>query len=112
MTAIWTSIRQTCLCLNRCRTEVRGRTPILGSAGRPAPVLRDQECAAPADCDRNDSFEGRSRKYTADFELTLASGAVLLIEVKPEERALAPDEEWRLRRIGEHFSELACCFEF
>jgi len=31
-------------------------------------------------------FEGRSRKYTPDFELTLASGAVLLIEVKPEEK--------------------------
>lgn len=55
-------------------------------------------------------FEGRSRKYTPDFELTLASGAVLLIEVKPEEKAIAPDEERRLRRIGEHFSELGVAF--
>ncbi|RQT42495.1 TnsA endonuclease N-terminal domain-containing protein [Burkholderia cepacia] len=55
-------------------------------------------------------FEGRSRKYTPDFELTLASGAVLLIEVKPEEKALAPDEVRRLRRIGEHFSERGVLF--
>lgn len=55
-------------------------------------------------------FEGRTRKYTPDFELTLASGAVLLIEVKPEEKALAPDEGRRLRRIGEHFSELGVPF--
>ncbi|WP_161792347.1 TnsA endonuclease N-terminal domain-containing protein [Burkholderia sp. A9] len=55
-------------------------------------------------------FDGRSRKYTPDFELTLASGAVLLIEVKPEEKALAPDEVRRLRRIEEHFSELGVPF--
>ncbi|SAK40811.1 hypothetical protein AWB77_00271 [Caballeronia fortuita] len=56
------------------------------------------------------SFEARTRKYTPDFELTLASGAVLLIEVKPQEKALAPDEERRLRCIGEHFSELGVRF--
>lgn len=55
-------------------------------------------------------FEGRSRKYTPDFELVLASGAVLLVEVKPEKKALAPDEERRLWRIGEHFSELGAPF--
>ncbi|WP_408283113.1 TnsA endonuclease N-terminal domain-containing protein [Paraburkholderia aspalathi] len=49
------------------------------------------------------TFEGRSRKYTPDFELSLASGAVLLIEVKPEDKALAPDEGRRLRRIGSIF---------
>jgi hypothetical protein len=54
--------------------------------------------------------EGRSRRYTPDFEVTLASGAVLLIEVKPEEKALAPEEGRRLRRIGEHFSELGVPF--
>lgn len=53
---------------------------------------------------------GSSRKYTPDFELTLVSGAVLLIEVKPEEKALAADEQRRLRRIGEHFSELGLPF--
>ncbi|MFM0325480.1 TnsA endonuclease N-terminal domain-containing protein [Caballeronia glebae] len=56
------------------------------------------------------SFEEKTRKYTPDFELTLASGSVLLIEVKPEEKALAPDEERWLRRIGEHFSELGVPF--
>ncbi|KML60802.1 hypothetical protein VL15_08320 [Burkholderia cepacia] len=56
------------------------------------------------------SLEGKSRKYTPDFELTLASGAVLLIEVKPEEKARVPDEQRRLRRIGEHFSELGALF--
>ncbi|SED49955.1 TnsA endonuclease N terminal [Burkholderia sp. WP9] len=57
------------------------------------------------------TFEGRSRKYTPDFELSLASGAVLLIEVKPEDKALAPDEGRRLRRIGEHFAELSAPFQ-
>lgn len=56
------------------------------------------------------TFEGKSRKYTPDFELTLTSGALLLVEVKPEEKALAPDEARRLRRIGEHFSELGVPF--
>ncbi|CAE6742935.1 hypothetical protein R75465_02362 [Paraburkholderia aspalathi] len=56
------------------------------------------------------TFEGRSRKYTPDFELSLASGSVLLIEVKPEDKALAPEERKRLRRIGEHFSELGVPF--
>lgn len=56
------------------------------------------------------TFEGRPRRYTPDFELTLASGAVLLIEVKPEEKARAPEEEGRLRCIGEHFSELGLPF--
>lgn len=55
-------------------------------------------------------LDGRTRKYTPDFELTLASGAVLLVEVKPEEKALAADEQRRLRRIGEHFSELGVAF--
>ncbi|WP_425127631.1 Tn7 transposase TnsA N-terminal domain-containing protein [Burkholderia arboris] len=56
------------------------------------------------------SFNGRSRRYTPDFELTLASGAVLLIEVKPEERARAPDEDKRLRRITDHFAEFSVPF--
>lgn len=57
------------------------------------------------------SFEGRSRRYTPDFELTLVSGAVLIIEVKPEEKALAPDEGRRLRQIGQHFSNLGVLFQ-
>jgi TnsA endonuclease N terminal len=51
------------------------------------------------------TLNGRTRKYTPDFELILASGAVLLVEVKPEERANEPTEFQRLARIASHFAE-------
>ncbi|WP_051180261.1 TnsA endonuclease N-terminal domain-containing protein [Caballeronia insecticola] len=56
------------------------------------------------------SFEEKTRKYTPDFELTLASGAVLLIEVKPEEKALAPDEKDGSGVLGNIFPSLAYLF--
>ncbi|MDF0499980.1 TnsA endonuclease N-terminal domain-containing protein [Burkholderia cenocepacia] len=55
-------------------------------------------------------FDGKSRRYTPDFELTLISGTPLVIEIKPEEKTLIPDEARRLRRIHEHLASLGVAF--
>lgn len=50
------------------------------------------------------TLDGKTRRYTPDFELTLSTGEVVMIEVKPEEKLRDPDERRRLKRIQEHFA--------
>lgn len=52
-------------------------------------------------------LDGKTRRYTPDFELTLSSGEVILIEIKPAEKLLDPDENRRFKRIHEHFANSA-----
>lgn len=49
------------------------------------------------------SLDGKTRRYTPDFEVTLHTSDVHFIEVKPLEKTLDPEESNRLRRIQEHF---------
>lgn len=49
-------------------------------------------------------LDGKIRRYTPDFEITLFTGEVILIEVKPSEKLLDPRERRRLQRITEHFA--------
>jgi hypothetical protein len=51
------------------------------------------------------ALDGKTRRYTPDFEITLVSGQVILIEIKPEERLNSADERHRFNRITEHFAE-------
>lgn len=50
------------------------------------------------------TLDGKTRRYTPDFELTLNTGEVILIEIKPAEKLLEPTEGRRLARISEHFA--------
>jgi hypothetical protein len=56
------------------------------------------------------TLDGKTRRYTPDFELTLYTGEVILIEVKPSEKLSDPDERHRFERIGEHFSSMGNSF--
>jgi hypothetical protein len=49
------------------------------------------------------SFDGKTRRYTPDFELTFHSGEIQFIEVKPLQKSLDPTESHRLTKIREHF---------
>ena len=57
------------------------------------------------------TLKGKTRRYTPDFELTLASGEVRLIEVKPAEKLLGSKEHLRFERITEHFIEQGRSFK-
>jgi hypothetical protein len=50
------------------------------------------------------TLDGKTRRYTPDFELTLRTGVAPLIEVKPAERIARPDEARRFRAIEHHFA--------
>ncbi|WP_343742424.1 TnsA endonuclease N-terminal domain-containing protein [Herbaspirillum huttiense] len=56
------------------------------------------------------ALDGMIRRYTPDFEITLFTGEVVLIEVKPSEKLLDPKERTRLRRIAEHFAETGSAY--
>jgi len=56
------------------------------------------------------ALDGKVRRYTPDFEITLFTGEVVLIEVKPSEKLLDPKESTRLRRIAEHFAETGSAY--
>jgi len=49
------------------------------------------------------TLDGKTRRYTPDFELTLRTGEIQYIEVKPLVRAQEPVEARRLERIREYF---------
>ena len=49
-------------------------------------------------------FDGRIRRYTPDFEITLASGETMLIEVKPAQKLLDEQERKRFEQIADHFA--------
>jgi hypothetical protein len=49
------------------------------------------------------TVNGRMRRYTPDFELTLTNGEVWLVEVKPAIRFRQPEEAARFARIAEYF---------
>ena len=49
-------------------------------------------------------FDGRIRRYTPDFEITLASGETVLIEVKPAQKLLDEQERKRFEQIADHFA--------
>lgn len=50
------------------------------------------------------TLNGKTRRYTPDFELTLSTGEVVLIEIKPAAKLLDLDESLRFKRIQEHFT--------
>ncbi|WP_158610218.1 TnsA endonuclease N-terminal domain-containing protein [Herminiimonas sp. KBW02] len=50
------------------------------------------------------TLAGKTRRYTPDFELTLANEELLLIEVKPMEKLQDIEEQRRFECIFEHFS--------
>jgi len=52
-------------------------------------------------------IDGKSRRYTPDFEITFCTGEVTLIEIKPEEKLLDPKEQRRFEHIHEHFARNA-----
>jgi hypothetical protein len=49
------------------------------------------------------TLDGKTRRYTPDFEITFQTGEVLLIEVKPSAKVKEPEEARRLARVKEHF---------
>lgn len=52
----------------------------------------------------------RLRRYTPDFELVLATGGVVLVEIKPELRLRAEDVRHSLDRINEHMERNSVSF--
>lgn len=57
-------------------------------------------------------LDSKIRRYTPDFEITLSTGEVQLIEVKPALKLLAPKERLRFDRIKDHFSQKGYLFRF
>ena len=55
-------------------------------------------------------FDGRMRRYTPDFEITLRCGSVGLIEVKPWSKLQRPEVKQRFDAIRLHFKALGCSF--
>lgn len=55
-------------------------------------------------------FEGRMRRYTPDFELTLQCGRVQLIEVKPWSKLQNLDTQRRFDAIQTHFNSSGLAF--
>ncbi len=53
----------------------------------------------------------RLRRYTPDFQLSLADGQEVLIEVKPAANAAHPDTRHSLAQIAAHFSRAGQAFE-
>ncbi|HWW05902.1 TnsA endonuclease N-terminal domain-containing protein [Collimonas sp.] len=49
--------------------------------------------------------DGKTRRYTPDFEITLHTGEIQFIEVKPLQKTLDPQESARLARIQDHFDQ-------
>ncbi len=52
----------------------------------------------------NYALEGKPRRYTPDFELILSDGSVELVEVKPKEKLLLPENSLRFTAITRHLS--------
>ena len=50
------------------------------------------------------ALEGKPRRYTPDFELILSDGSVELVEVKPKEKLLLPENSLRFTAITRHLS--------
>jgi len=50
------------------------------------------------------ALDGKTRRYTPDFELTLSTGELLVIEVKPAAKLKDPDMAKRFARIRDHFA--------
>lgn len=50
------------------------------------------------------TLDGKTRRYTPDFEIISRAGEAVLIEIKPAAKLLDPDESDRFRRIEEHFA--------
>jgi hypothetical protein len=48
------------------------------------------------------TLDGKTRRYTPDFELKMADGSISVIEVKPAVKLLDPIEANRLRHVQEH----------
>lgn len=51
------------------------------------------------------TLDGKTRRYTPDFEVILGAGEAVLIEIKPASKLLDPHESRRFRRIKEHFAD-------
>lgn len=51
------------------------------------------------------NLDGRIRRYTPDFEITLTNGEILIVEVKPAVRLQRSEEKHRFSRITQYFSE-------
>lgn len=52
----------------------------------------------------------RLRRYTPDFELFLADGSSVLVEIKPKELAAEAETKHKLDRIIEHFTRIGRVF--
>ena len=52
----------------------------------------------------------RLRRYTPDFELFLADGSSVLIEIKPAELATKDETKHKLDRVAEHFTRIGRMF--
>ena len=52
------------------------------------------------------SHDGKTRRYTPDFEVTLHTGEIQFIEVKPLHKTLELPESNRLSRIQDHFDNV------
>jgi hypothetical protein len=50
------------------------------------------------------TLNGKTRRYTPDFEITLRSSEVILVEIKPSEKLCEQKEKERFERIRAHFS--------
>lgn len=57
------------------------------------------------------TLDGKTRRYTPDFELSLSTGEVILVEIKPSEKLRDPDERRRFERIREHFADIGKPFQ-
>lgn len=52
----------------------------------------------------------RLRRYTPDFELFLADGSSVLVEIKPAELAAKDETKHKYERIAEHFTRIGRVF--
>jgi hypothetical protein len=51
------------------------------------------------------------RRYTSDFELTLVTGEIVLVEVKPAGRLQEPDTRRKFQCVSQHFDRIGRRFE-
>jgi hypothetical protein len=51
------------------------------------------------------------RRYTPDFELTLVTGDIVLVEVKPAGRLQEPDTRHKFQCVSQHFDRIGKRFE-
>lgn len=52
----------------------------------------------------------RLRRYTPDFELSLADGTSVLVEIKPAELVAKAETKHKLERVTEHFTRIGRVF--